>query len=118
MGRRFTVRRLSSTVALTLALIVNPIARADDAPRMYQPPAPGEVVGYPNWVLTPDGKAKLDATLERQFSELVSLRAEKQSLQADLRKMESKPALTPLGVVLLVGAGLVVGGVTVGLLVR
>jgi hypothetical protein len=106
-------RRNVNAIVTALALIVSPIVNAEE--RMYQPPVP-EMVGYPNWVLTPNGKTRLDATLERQVAELVTLRAENSSLKESLVKMESKPALTWQAVALLVGLGLV-GGVTVGVMV-
>jgi hypothetical protein len=76
---------------------------------MYQPPSPGENVGYPNWVLTPDGKAKIDETLNRQLTESTILRAENGSLKTSLAEMEAKPALTWKGALLLVGLGVVIG---------
>lgn len=104
-----------STLALAL---VSQLAFADDTPRMYQPPAPGETVGYPNWVLTPDGKEKLDATLARNFSELVQLRTENASLKHSLVEMESKPAMTWKGAAVLLAVGAVVGaGVAVSIVV-
>lgn len=112
MGREPRTNHLLLTTNLVVGLLVVMLAtpaRADDTPRMYQPPAPGEVVGYPNWVLTPDGKEKLDATLNRQLTELVTLRSENSSLKASLVTMESKPALTPLGVAVLIGVGVVIG---------
>ncbi len=105
MGRR--LRLASRVLALAIALGCA-AARADDAPRMYQPAKP-EMVGYPNWVLVPDGKARIDATLERQTSELFQLRSENASLKASLVTMEQKPALTWTGGLFLVGAGLVLG---------
>ncbi len=101
-------------VLLVLVLTSGRLVFADGE-RMYQPAAP-EMVGYPNWVLTPNGKERLDATLERQVSELVTLRAENSSLKTDLETMAAKPALTWKAVALLVGGGLVLG-VTVGVLV-
>lgn len=110
--------RSLSVLSICFALIVRP-AFADD-PRLYQPPAP-ESVGYPNWVLTPDGKAKLDETLNRQFVELVQLRTENSELRETLVEWEAKPALTWKGGLLLVGAGVVLGlavGIPVALAVR
>ncbi len=104
-------------MALVLAL-VSTSARAQE--RMYQPPVP-EMVGYPNWVLTPNGKARLDATLERMDREVFQLRVENSSLRADVTEMAAKPALTPMAVALLVGGGLVLGlavGVPIAIAVR
>ncbi len=106
-------RRNVNAIVTALALIVAPIVNAEE--RMYQPAKP-EMVGYPNWVLTPNGKAKIDETVGRQVSELVTLRAENLSLRTDVEVMAAKPALTWKAVALLVGGGLVLG-VTVGVLV-
>lgn len=79
-----------------------------EPPRMERV-APGYVVTSPAWLLNEPGKAKLDATLERHFAELTTLRAENTSLKSGLGDMEKKPALTWKGALLLVGLGVVVG---------
>lgn len=112
MGRSVTLLLvLVSRLALAQGVV------AEDAPlRMYQPPAP-ELVGFPNWVLTPDGKERLDATLSRQFSELVQLRTENSELKIALVTWEAKPALTWRGAALIFAGGVVVGGVTAACIV-
>jgi hypothetical protein len=85
--------------------------------RMRQiPPAQTESVSHPNWVLTPEGKERIDATVARMDREVFQLRAENTSLRTDVQEMAAKPALTWKAVALFVGAGLVTG-VVVGVLV-
>jgi hypothetical protein len=107
--------------AYAIALCLIPaLAFGDDPGRLYQPPAP-EMVGYPNWVLTPDGKARIDARLERYDREVFQLRVENSSLRTDVEEMAKKPALTFKGAAILVGVGLVLGlavGVPIAIAVR
>jgi hypothetical protein len=114
MGRRIV------NLCLTIALIVSPIVNAQERMRQI-PPAQTEPVSHPNWVLTPEGKERIDATVARMDREVFQLRAENSSLRADVTEMAAKPALTWKGAVLLVGAGLVLGlavGVPVAIAVR
>jgi hypothetical protein len=113
MGRRFTVGYRLSTIALVLAL-VSPV-RAQDRMRQI-PPAQTELVSHPDWILTPEGKERIDDTVARMDRELFQLRVENSSLRADVTEMAAKPALTWKAVALFVGVGLVTG-VTVGVLV-
>ncbi len=94
--------------ALAIVLLASQVSFAQDAPRMYQPDKP-ELVGYPNWVLTSDGADRITATLARQHNELVSLRTENSSLRTSLVEMESKPALTLKGGVVLILVGISIG---------
>lgn len=63
----------------------------------------------PAWLLTDEGKSRIDATLQRHVAELEQLRAENASMRADLVTWQDKPALTWRGALLLVGAGVAVG---------
>lgn len=102
--------------ALALCL-VSQLALAQDVPRMYQAKEP-DLVGYPNWVVTPAGKELIDATIERQFTELLQLRTENLELKSELVKWEAKPALTWKGAAVLLAVGAVVGaGVAVSIAV-
>jgi hypothetical protein len=109
MGRRIV------NLCLTIALIVSPIVNAQDRMRQI-PPAHTESVSHPNWVLTPEGKERIDSTVARMDREVFQLRVENTSLRADVQEMAAKPALTWKAVALFVGVGLVTG-VTVGVLV-
>lgn len=107
-----------SVLALCL---VSSLAFAQDVPRrMYQvAPTTQAILQHPDWVLTDEGKQRLDATLARHVRELEQLRAENASMRADLVTWQSKPALTWKGALLLVGVGVVVGAaVAIPLAVR
>lgn len=113
-------RDLLRLTAIATLLVVTPAFAQDAGPRMYQPPAP-EMVGYPNWVLTPDGHSRLTAQLQHDAEEKARLRSENASLRASLVEWEGKPALTWRGALLLVGGGLALGlviGVPVAAAVR
>ncbi len=96
-------------------LIVSGLAFGEDRMRQI-PPAQTELVSHPAWILTPEGKERIDSTVARLDREAFQLRAENSSLRADVTEMASKPALNWKVVVLLVGVGLV-SGATIGFLV-
>lgn len=79
---------------------------------MYQAGNP-ELIGYPNWVLTPEGKDKIGAAIADMWTRNAQLRAERDALQQKTLELAAKPELTWRGVLVLVGVGLVVGS-TVG----
>lgn len=97
-----------------LFVLLSSAAFAQGRGRMFQV-VPGETVSvkYPDWVLTPEGKAKLDAVIEQGVQETEKLQAENASMRADLVTWQAKPTLTLPGVILLVGGGFVLGAVLV-----
>src|SRR5688500_9111594 len=95
--------------ALVLALLTSTVALADDVPRRMSRVAPGHVVTSPAWLVTDEGKARIDATLQRHVVELEQLRAENAALRTDFVVWQAKPALTLRGALLLVAAGAAVG---------
>lgn len=84
-------------------------------PALADPPGDAPV-----WQPVPGGyfvnelaSKNLDARLAAQHFEIVRLTTANESLRADIRALEHRPALTWKGVALLVGGGLVLGaGVT------
>ncbi len=90
-----------------LALFVNPIARADDVPRME--PVPGGVF------INDAGMARLNGELADYQKQIAALSVENATLKTETEAMAAKPALTWKAVAILVGAGLV-GGVVIGVL--
>ncbi len=109
-----TSRTARSVLAL---LLVASVASAQEAPkRAWQvAPGPGERVLHPNWVYTPEGKERVDEALTFLDVETTSLRAQNESLRADLLSWEKKPALTWTGAFVILGIGVVVGGALVAL---
>jgi hypothetical protein len=75
---------------------------------MYQPEKP-EMVGYPNWVLSPQGKENLGVAIADMWTQNAQLRAERDTLQQKTLELAAKPELTWKGVLVLVGVGLAVG---------
>lgn len=93
-----------------LALLLLPgLALAEPgAVNLYQPKEP-EMVGYPNWVLTPRGHQLWSEDLARGHAEAVRLRAENESLVKGMKELEHRPLLTWRGALILVGVGVLVG---------
>lgn len=107
------VRR--TTNLLLIALVVSSSALAD-GPRLYQvAPTTQALVSAPDWVLTNEGKQRMDAQLAHDAQEKARLLAENSSLRADLVSWEAKPTLTPMAVLLLVAIGVVAGAAAVGI---
>jgi hypothetical protein len=94
--------------AAAFLLLLSLSVHADDAPRAVLV-APGHVVTEPSWLFTREGKANVDAELGRLYRIEASAQATEAALTKSLREMESKPALTAKGVLLLGGVGFVVG---------
>jgi hypothetical protein len=92
------------------ALLVSTLALGQEISpaHMYQPKTP-ETVGYPNWILTQGGKAKLDDAIIALWTEKERLRAENISLQQTTLDLAAKPELTWKGALVLVSVGLVLG---------
>lgn len=90
-------------VALLLLLLSGP-ALADDAPRKMRLVAPGHVITEPTWLLTVDGKKKLDDYIAQEVQRVAKLEAEK-------AECGEVPALTWRGAVGLIGLGILIGGV-------
>jgi hypothetical protein len=83
---------------------------------MYQAGNP-EPIGYPNWVLTPEGKERIGAAIADMWTQNAQLRTERDALQQKTLELAGKPELTWKGVLVLVGVGLVLGvtgGVVLG----
>lgn len=92
-----------------LLVLLSAVAWGQEMPaHMYQPAKP-EMVGYPNWVLTPDGRDKIAQSIVDMWTLNAQLRAERDALQQKTLELAAKPELTWKGVLVLVGVGLVVG---------
>lgn len=92
-----------------LLLAVSSAAWAEPpAHQMYVPEQP-ELVGPPNWVLTPSGYQNLQADMTKRWLELEALKAENAKLREDVTTMSQKRELTWRGALLFVGIGVVVG---------
>jgi hypothetical protein len=104
--------------ALLLALLLSAPAWGQEVQvspvHLYQAQNP-ELIGYPNWVATPEGKARIDAALTEFWTDRERLRVENGILQQKTLELAAKPELTWKGALALVGIGLVVG-VTGGIL--
>ena len=94
------------SLALVVALSLAQAPETDH--HMYQPKAP-ESVGYPNWVVSPAGYARLSDALQKQAEAVAQKEAEAAKLRADVVALSAKPELTTRGAVVLIGAGLLLG---------
>lgn len=98
--------------AVLAILLVSSAALAEpDRANLYQPMEP-EVVGYPNYVLTPRGYKLWQEDLARRFAESEARRVEILKLQKTTVELAAKPELTWRGALLFVGTGaaLALGG--------
>ena len=96
--------------SVVLLCLLSGLAFGQEKRAWQVPPGPGEVVLHPNWVYTPEGKARVDARLTADAQEIAQLRKDKAALEA-------QPALTWKGAAILVGVGILLGG-SVALVVR
>jgi hypothetical protein len=102
-----------------LALMVSLAQAPETDHHMYQPQAP-ETVGYPNWVVSPTGYARLSDALKTQSEAIAQKEAEAAKLRADVVELAAKPELTWQGVVVMAGLALTLGlvvGIPVGIAV-
>lgn len=92
-----------------LLVLVSAMAWGQEMPaHMYQPAKP-ETVGYPNWVLSPEGRDRIAASIADAWTQNAQLRAERDALQQKTLELSAKPELTWKGALVLVGMGLAVG---------
>lgn len=94
-------------------------AEGQDA-HMYQAQKT-EMVGYPNWVLSPLGRERIAAALQKQAEDIAAKEAEAAKLRADVVTLSAKPELTWTGAAILIGIGILAGAaiaVPIGLAAR